>query len=151
LLSEVAKIQKILSEITLEGADHAMATMVDRLAPEGRLRDLVGITTTEQLEQAFPISAFVTKHLARGGFRKVAISRWPQVEIHLRGAHLRHASKWCGHLQHFKWRSDLHERLVKRYIDYTLTHIPWVGESERILNELQQYGRIRVERWMSIK
>jgi hypothetical protein len=147
MLTQIDALPGILAEMEAEGADYFSAQMIDRLAPEGKLRGLDGIHTPADLAAAFPVQALITKLLARGGYQKLCISRWPHPCIHLPEGPLTKRAKRKGTLDHYKWRDDLRDRLVKRFIDYTLAGISWVGESERLLDELQSHGRIRVELW----
>jgi len=110
------------------------------------LRSLEGVLTVEELAQAFPVKAQLTRGLARGGYLKAAVTRWPFLSIHPHPSLKDPAARGVA-VNHYKWRSDLRERLVKRYVDFTLAGVAWADESARLLDELQRHGRFRVEQW----
>lgn len=129
-----------------EGRDYGEATMVDRLSADGKLRNLDGITDQSDLERAFPIRTAITAKLAKACSRKVCFSKWPYTgSMHSPGPHLHRKSMYRLTIDHYKWRTGLEIRLRKRVLDHRQSGLPWGVESERILMELETYGRIRLE------
>jgi len=147
-LREIAHIREIVAELEKQGATMASAWMADRFAFGGRLAPVSGISTVAELEAAFPVRTAVTEKLAKANPNKACIWRWPGVER----IHVPKKTHSMGNapltLEHFKWRTGLEDRLRKRIGDYAASGLPWGAESQRILDELQRFGRIRVERWL---
>ncbi len=150
LLSELAEIRSLIVQMEAEGADHAIAWMADRLAPGGRLAGMEGIATVAELEDAFPVRAGVTQHLAKGTSTKVCLSRWPATGwMHQSEESQKNRATRRLTLEHFKWRTGLEERLRRRIRDHIATGVRWAEESRRILKELDTHGRIRAENWLA--
>jgi hypothetical protein len=150
-LREARSLQEIVSEIERENAGYAEAAMIDRFAVGGFLSAIHGLSTVEELDAAFPIRAAVTQHLAQACARKACLNRWPFLGVgHAPDKEIsgRRATKRMR-LDHFKWRAGLEQRLRKRIGDHARTGVPCGVESERILAELAEFGRIRVEKWLN--
>jgi hypothetical protein len=147
-LREIAEVRSFVEQMAAENADHAFAWMKDRLAEGGHLRSVEHLRSVWELENTFPIEAAVTSRLARACPFKVCLSRWPETGyIHRKGdGQVRQMSRMLT-LDHFKWRAGLAGRLQKRIEDHAASGLPWGDESQRILDELRDYGRLRSERW----
>jgi hypothetical protein len=147
-LREIEEGRCFVEQMAAENADHAFAWMKDRLAEGGYLRGVDHLRSVAELKDTFPIEAAVTSGLAKACSFKVCLSRWPETgQIHIKGDSLvRQASRMLT-LDHFKWRSGLAGRLEKRIQDHSASGLPWGDESQRILDELRDYGRIRAEWW----
>jgi hypothetical protein len=147
---EINDLPRILETMNENGDDYAIAWMADRLAFGGYLKPLNEVSSTDDLEKAFPVRAAVTEKLAKGCPYKVCISRWPHHgAIHHPQPPLQRKYPQRLTLEHFKWRDGLVERLKKRIRDHQKSGLPWGIESKRILHELNSHGRIRAERYLA--
>lgn len=138
----------IVDQLKREAADYAEGLMIDRLAADGRLSGLDGVTTINELENTYPLRSTVTQSLTLGCSRKVCLSRWPYTgNIHEPEPGLKQTLSKKLTLEHFKWRKGLEDRLLKRITDHTANGKPWALECKRALAELEAHGRIRAELW----
>ncbi|MDB6024286.1 MAG: hypothetical protein JWM68_509 [Verrucomicrobiales bacterium] len=149
-LGEIGNLSLIIEALESEGADYAMAWMADRLGFGGRLADLSEVGSFEELDATFPVRTAITERLALGCATKVCLSRWPYMgDSHHPKPPLHVKSKQRLTFEHFKWRTGLHERLAKRIRDHKASMLPWGCESQRLLEELDTYGRFRAERFLA--
>ncbi len=148
-LPENSEIRGIVSVMETEGADFATATIIDRLAFGGRLATTDGVSSYEELCVRFPVSAAVTKRLARGCVNPPSLLRWAKVkEIDT----LRMGAPKCSKtliVERFRWRTGLETRLQRDICIRPGSHSSRMLESQHILDELRKFGRIRAERWLT--
>ncbi len=148
-LHEISELREVVALMEAEGVDFAFGSVVDRLAFGGRLGTTEDITSYDLLEARFPVRASVTESLAKGLSDKPCMiqrSDWDLIGGTLR-PHSQRAAKSLT-LERFRWRAGLEERVKSRRRAHPTSDIPWVSEGERILAELNEFGRVRAEQWL---
>ena len=117
--------------------------MIDRHAAGGRISELDPVLP---LDIQFPLRSNITETIARGTTTKVVLARWPHIGM------IHHYSKderlnARSHpdtlaLAHYKWHSDVIERLEKRVRVETKLKKHWVAEHGRMLSHLVENRRV---------
>ncbi len=125
------------------GAVQLVGHLVDRLAADGRMAPLAPVGRGRSLWDQYPLEAPLTTRFTQGETAKVLVARGDQA---LGLGHHRvvgePAPAWpeSGRAHHFKWREGLTAMLRWRIDHERRARMPWVVESERLLEILERSG-----------
>lgn len=133
--------RQFLRECENGGANCIRGRILDKVASDGTLKI---IEKDMPIDQQFPLSADITKRLAKANTAKIAAFKRPLVPG--KGHHHIVKKKWQAKYwdeildtHHFKWDSLVFGRIEKRYKYYLEQKIDWYKESERVYQYLLKY------------
>lgn len=142
LLDPEFNIEEAIATCEHTGAAYVRAVMVDRLAPQGTLRD---VAPEGDLFAQFPEEATLTAQIAGGWVFKVVLRRaW--VELANGAAHQTVDPALPVYhefpsLYHFKWDAEVVPRLRRRARDFAAKGLRWWEQSHRLANFLEGVER----------
>ena len=142
-LSAETHIPTVLARADEEGANVVRGRMVDRVSIDG---SFPAVLETTNLWETFPRECGLTSKLQGSVDHKGVLVRGhlmpTMAHHHFQDEHI--ASQWLR-LHHFKWNSNVRQRMQIAMEMTRALEIDWWVEYERVLRHLDTHGRLRWE------
>jgi hypothetical protein len=140
-----AALGELIGRLQETGATYVGGALFDRLAVDGSLAPLLPYDEGRSLWDQYPLGADITARFAQGATSKVLLSRADR-PLALGHHHMADPGDDAaplaerGTAHHFKWRLGLLDTLRWRIANERKRAVPWLAESQRLLDHLLAHG-----------